>query len=55
MTISGAKKVIFEMTNKYIPRNILTQFGNKVSVQKFLNDRLKNNIPDTMKKIYENN
>ena len=52
MTISEAKKVIVEMMNEHVSKSIIKQFGNKGSVRR-LYDRLKNNIPDPMKKVME--
>jgi len=51
LTISEAKKVIVEMMNEHVSKSIIKQFGNKGSVRQRLYDRLKNNIPDPMKKV----
>ena len=51
MTFSEAKKVIVEMMNEHLSRTLLKQFGNKGSVLQSLYDRLKNSIPDPMKKV----
>ena len=51
MTISEAKKVIVEMMNERFSKILLKQFGNKGSVLQSLYDRLKNSIPDPMKKV----
>ena len=53
MTISEAKKVIVEMMNERFSKILLKQFGNKGSVRQRLYDRLKNSIPDPMKKVME--
>jgi glycosyltransferase domain-containing protein len=53
MTISEAKKVIVEMMNELFGRTLLKQFGNIGSLRQSLYDRLKNSIPDTMKKVME--
>ena len=51
MTISEAKKVIVEMVNEQISATLLKQFGNNRSVRQCKYDRLKNSIPDPMKKV----
>ena len=53
MTISEAKKVIVEMINENVSKSILRQFCIRGSLRQSLYDRLKNNIPDPMKKVME--
>ena len=51
MTFLEAKKIVVEMMNERFSKSLLRQFGNKGSVLQSLYDRLKNSIPDPMKKV----
>ncbi len=51
ITISEAKKVIVELMNDYLSRKTLGEFRNIGSLRQNLYDRLKNSIPDSMRKV----
>lgn len=51
MTYLEAKEVILKMIKEHLNKGLLKQFGHRESLRLRLYNRLKNNIPDPMKKV----